>query len=654
MNIWDYFDMILLGVIILVSIYLIYDLLSRKLTPLSKLTPVLPDELPPVPAQAFDSITRLIAEHRLEHVGDFKGELEKERTSYFRFFKDPESAFFACIQTYRVKKAHVLAFSLNSHFEDGTNVTTTNINFPTFYVIPATPERQFPRCMPDELTGFHKEFISQPENESKRSALPQNRSIPDLYIDNMQQTYRHLLEKKYIRKDKKNEGIYRFTIFYTMVFCWFRGAILDSVLGVFNLSHSPNVVKGKKYKRTFNPVIRGDIKRTSGSPHSIRKTTSLSLWIWIFSLIFLLFINDWLDKPPAAGEDGLSPKNSYYRKLEQYRTRLNSFGEAPIGELTENLEKISRWHETHSPRTAGALSPGLSRERITKLFEDLPIKPTEELYTLYSWRNGQQQGQSAVLFPGFRFLPLEEAMEDYRRAGFLARAQRTEGGWSPYYFPILEWCGNVIEVACGWKGKGTLRLRMGEYDFDPAAYPSIAGLMQEVAEYYDKGAIYVNNGGSLEVDPEKEHDIFTKYHPYLSNQHTLINGAQVKIEKVPGGGKIVSFTSRSGVRQVKTYDGKGRLIRDDIFESDEPVAGLITGYNEEGKIIKRRVEWRYGVHADIAWEYPAPNRCICIDGTLKEHTGDWEVAEYELEEDGGYRRLKRYKTKEASGNKLDE
>lgn len=86
-----------------------------------------------------------------------------------------------------------------------------------------------------------------------------------------------------------------------------------------------------------------------------------------------------------------------------------------VSELTQTLNRILEWHKQHIPQNLDYLQPGLSKNEIDNLTKDLPFQLSSELYTLYQWRNGSQQGefdyQYAAIFDGWTFRPLQDVVK---------------------------------------------------------------------------------------------------------------------------------------------------------------------------------------------------------------------------------------------------
>lgn len=62
----------------------------------------------------------------------------------------------------------------------------------------------------------------------------------------------------------------------------------------------------------------------------------------------------------------------------------------------------------------GVFNPGLSREEIRQKTEHLPFPIPEELYQLYTWRNGTPTDTDLFMFRDHYFISLEQAIEEYK------------------------------------------------------------------------------------------------------------------------------------------------------------------------------------------------------------------------------------------------
>lgn len=92
--------------------------------------------------------------------------------------------------------------------------------------------------------------------------------------------------------------------------------------------------------------------------------------------------------------------------------------------LLEALERINFETEFY---------PGLTREEIDEIAQEIPFTLPEELYELYQWHNGAKERKGwEYCFAGCsEFLTLQEAI-DFTRV--IAEGEYNEDSWKPYYF----------------------------------------------------------------------------------------------------------------------------------------------------------------------------------------------------------------------------
>ena len=107
----------------------------------------------------------------------------------------------------------------------------------------------------------------------------------------------------------------------------------------------------------------------------------------------------------------------------------NSFSSDKIAKqvkspLLEALERINFETEFY---------PGLTREEIDEIAQDIPFTFPEELYELYQWHNGvkERKGWDYCFAGTSEFLSLQEAI-DFTRV--IAEGEYNEDSWKPNYF----------------------------------------------------------------------------------------------------------------------------------------------------------------------------------------------------------------------------
>lgn len=190
--------------------------------------------------------------------------------------------------------------------------------------------------------------------------------------------------------------------------------------------------------------------------------------------------------------------------------------------FAESLERILSWLIKNNPELALSLQPGLTREEIEEKVRNLPFRLPEEVYQLYQWRDGDGQwdyGKSRLL-PGYSFIPLEAALEEYvainqYREDLLQDHQ--EEVWQKPWFPILMFDPKEYLFIPGEVEKiktapvFQLFLESGE----SLKYATVTSMLLTIAECYETGAYYLSDG-YLKEDEEKVASIQRKYNPEIT------------------------------------------------------------------------------------------------------------------------------------------
>jgi cell wall assembly regulator SMI1 len=82
--------------------------------------------------------------------------------------------------------------------------------------------------------------------------------------------------------------------------------------------------------------------------------------------------------------------------------------------MQELLERLELWLQQNKPDFSSQLQPGLSLDEIIEITTPLQFQLPNEVIELYRWHNGNLDlGDDLFLF--YRFLPLQEAVEDTLR-----------------------------------------------------------------------------------------------------------------------------------------------------------------------------------------------------------------------------------------------
>jgi len=175
------------------------------------------------------------------------------------------------------------------------------------------------------------------------------------------------------------------------------------------------------------------------------------------------------------------------------------------------LERIKRWAEQRDPEFVALLQPGLSRQEIDALVGNLPFALAEEVYELYQWHNGQDEGQfrlGLVMSGQYPFMPLTQSLDQWR--DYLEESYRDElenlnplaaltGGWPAADPAILEAGGwlplfqmdSDFHVSLGAEaGAATAPIVYVPHDGRSAIfYASLTASLNFTADIYESGAL---------------------------------------------------------------------------------------------------------------------------------------------------------------------
>ena len=147
----------------------------------------------------------------------------------------------------------------------------------------------------------------------------------------------------------------------------------------------------------------------------------------------------------------------------------------------------------------GALKEGLPAETVRLALEAGGLAATEELESLYGWRNGTSSTRIAAVddiqfFPGFYMISLEDALANYR-------AFASDARWSIGWLPVFANGGvdfYVLDLSSS--NYGTVRhFRLGEFDH-PIEFGSLGAMLGTLASAFEQGIFYLDSHGYLEMD----------------------------------------------------------------------------------------------------------------------------------------------------------
>jgi hypothetical protein len=161
--------------------------------------------------------------------------------------------------------------------------------------------------------------------------------------------------------------------------------------------------------------------------------------------------------------------------------------------FTDALDRLLDLHVAINPNFASALLPGLSREKILEMIQDIPHQIPEELIELYEWHNGTNRHAYQDFIPCFEFMSLEYAIEYGQNNCCEYNHNETDDNWiaimncngDAQIVVILSENANASPILCR-----DLELGVYEQCFDSLTtmIQTIISLFEEGLHYYDKNS----------------------------------------------------------------------------------------------------------------------------------------------------------------------
>ncbi|MDY6901099.1 MAG: SMI1/KNR4 family protein [Cyanobacteriota bacterium] len=205
--------------------------------------------------------------------------------------------------------------------------------------------------------------------------------------------------------------------------------------------------------------------------------------------------------------------------------------------LTDSLNQIMRWLEENRPDYAASFLPGLSDAEIREKLANVELELPEEIYELYRWRNGVEDGEDSksLIFPCMEYMTLDEALEyyddflentidifdeqDFQDIFELLDAnQINQYGNKKYLFPFYRSnCDFLAVLLSKEKQQHSPIININDVLELSFIYRNLTSMMQTLAEYLEAGAHYLDKEQEyyLNGDEEKMLPIFQKYNPEL-------------------------------------------------------------------------------------------------------------------------------------------
>jgi hypothetical protein len=166
------------------------------------------------------------------------------------------------------------------------------------------------------------------------------------------------------------------------------------------------------------------------------------------------------------------------------------------GALLDALAAIAASNNELLP---GELQPGLSRTELDAFLveADFPVKPPEEWFHIYEWRNGTlDDGRDRQLFHYHRFAPVQEALADRH---FL-EALHDGSSHPPPLLPLFTFMGEWYAMDCS--SDTVIRGRiLFLFQGDNVAYDNLETMLESILECYMQGAYRYENGETIVDEP---------------------------------------------------------------------------------------------------------------------------------------------------------
>jgi hypothetical protein len=186
-----------------------------------------------------------------------------------------------------------------------------------------------------------------------------------------------------------------------------------------------------------------------------------------------------------------------------------------MNQLRTVLEDIMSWLQDNEPNYANSFLPGLSRAAIQEISDSLEVFFTEEVYTLYQWRNGtheESNRMNALLV--FHFSPLEQMAETYQRMNSDEENEYFLLEDSSPIFPISDDGGDYTAILIPEK-PGILQSHIALMDRESAfgylAFQNCTTMIQTLAESYRVGALYLDEDGFINQNSQQLLTVMQKY-----------------------------------------------------------------------------------------------------------------------------------------------
>lgn len=176
--------------------------------------------------------------------------------------------------------------------------------------------------------------------------------------------------------------------------------------------------------------------------------------------------------------------------------------------LTSRLRELEAAIGENTPSLIGCLNAEISTDELRTLeVQVLPYLFPVALRELYRWHNGSSRPLELV--PGFEFMPLEEALDEYRLQFEIDGG--TEG-WNPLWFPIMSCDGDsyCALLSRTRKTDSDVFLLSSEDTELTLAFSDIRSMLDVATEGFKSG-IYRFADGYIEAEDEEFGSLADQY-----------------------------------------------------------------------------------------------------------------------------------------------
>ncbi len=174
--------------------------------------------------------------------------------------------------------------------------------------------------------------------------------------------------------------------------------------------------------------------------------------------------------------------------------------------LRSGLEQIKTWHQNNATGLDGKLRPGLSRQTITRLLDDIGCHPTDELRTLWEWHDGVTDVVPFIWYHDF--LSLEDAASA-RWPLRLATLPR----WDGRLIPVFEFEGEWYATYCAAEGMAGAPVVHVSFEDEPrVTHINLTTFIVTMAQAMSQGAVRWE-GGAMVEDIHELHRIYQQHNP---------------------------------------------------------------------------------------------------------------------------------------------